>query len=135
MLCDLGPLHLPIGLVLRNGQIALSFPSVNYDGVVDTMFNMIRQNASQSPAVLIRLIEVLTAAASCERDPERLQTLLRHADLVRAGAELGFSSKSDLKDLLDRHAKFVAMIGTGLPDLIRGEQGAPQTTRFLASGT
>ena len=68
---------------------------------------------------------MLTAVASCDRDPTRLQTLLRHADLVRADGELGFSSKGDLKDLLDRHAKFVAMMQTGLPDPIRGKYVAP----------
>jgi uncharacterized membrane protein len=71
---------------------SLSVPSVEYDGLVDTMFNMTRPNASRSPAVLIKLIEVVTAVANCDRAP-RLQTLLRHADLVRADAELGFSSK------------------------------------------
>ena len=45
------------------------------------MFHMIRQNAAGSTAVLIRLIEVLGAVASCERAPERLQELQRHADL------------------------------------------------------
>ena len=51
-LCDLAPLYLPTGLVLRDAQIVLSVPSVDYDGLVDTMFNMIRQNASRSPAGL-----------------------------------------------------------------------------------
>jgi uncharacterized membrane protein len=128
-LCDLAPLYLPTGLVLRDAQIVLSVPSVTYDGLVDMMFNMIRQNASQSPAVLIGLIEVLTAVASCDRDPARLQTLLGHADLVRADAETGFSSKGDLKDLLDRYAKFVAMMQTGLPGPLRGKYGSQNHER------
>ena len=71
---------------------SLSVPSVEYDGLVDTMFNMTRPNAIRPPALLIKLIEVVTAVANYDRAP-RLRTLLRHADLVRADAELGFSSK------------------------------------------
>jgi hypothetical protein len=55
-----------------------------------------------------------------------LQTLLRHADLVRADAETWLSSKGDLTDLLDRDAKFVSSMETGPPDPIRGKHGASQ---------
>ena len=34
-LCDLAPLYLPTGVVMRKGEIALSVPSVSYDGLVD----------------------------------------------------------------------------------------------------
>ena len=118
-LCDLVPLYLPSGVVLRHGRVALVVPNVDYDGLVDTMFHMIRQNASQSVAVLIRLIEVLTAVANRERNPVRLRTLLRHADLVRAAAEVSVSSRSDLADVRRRHGTFLAMHRTGRPPLAR----------------
>ena len=108
-LCDLAPRHFPNGVVSMDGRVVLSVPAIDYNGLVDAMFNMVRQNASNSPAVLIRLIEVLTAVASCERDPVRLQTLERHADLVGADAERCISSRGDLDDLLRRHTAFLAM--------------------------
>lgn len=120
-LCDLAPRRLSTGVVLRDERVALSVPSIDYDGLVDTMFNMIRQNACASPAVLIRLVEVLTAVASCERDPGRLESLERHANLVRADAERNISSKGDLDDLLKRYAAFKAMKQTGIPEPIRGK--------------
>ena len=68
-LCDAVPLHLTTGVTLRNGQAVLVRPSVDYDGLTDSMFHMIRQNAAGSAAVLMRMLEVLAAVAGCERDP------------------------------------------------------------------
>ncbi len=113
-LCDLVPRHLPTGMTRRKGRHVLFVPAIRYDGLVDAMFHMIRQNASGSAGVLIRLIEVLTAVASVERNPARLKTLQRHADLVRADAERSLSA-SDLADLHRRHLEFSAMRETGLP--------------------
>ncbi|MDP9095010.1 MAG: DUF2254 domain-containing protein [Pseudomonadota bacterium] len=118
-LCDLVPRHLPTGAVVQGGRAVLLVPAIDYDGLVDTMFQMIRQNAANSAAVLIRMVEVLTAVASVERDPARLQTLRRHADLVWADAEHRLSA-NDLADLRRRHREFAAMRETGLPPPIRG---------------
>ena len=118
-LCDLVPRHLPTGVTQRKGRAALFVPAIDYEGLTDAMFHMIRQNASGSAAVLIRLTEVLTAVASAERNPARLRALHRHADLVRADAEHDLSSASDLADLFRRHAAFVAMRETGRPFPLR----------------
>ena len=53
-LCELAPRHLPTGVSERAGRACLVLPSVDYDGLVDAMFHMIRQNAAGSAAVLIR---------------------------------------------------------------------------------
>jgi uncharacterized membrane protein len=68
-LCDIAPLHLPTGIYERDGSLVLVVRAVDYDGLADTMFHMIRQNARGKPAVLIRLLDVLTAVLSCERNP------------------------------------------------------------------
>lgn len=60
------------------------FPTIDYDELVDAMFHMIRQNPAGSAAVLIRIVEVLTAVIGYERDPGRMAVLRRHADLVLA---------------------------------------------------
>ena len=114
-LCNLASRHLPTGVTRREGRMALFVPAIDYDGLTDAMFHMIRQNASSSATVLIRLTEVLTAVASVERTSARLLALQRHADLVRVDAERGQFSASDLADLVRRHAAFVAMRETGLP--------------------
>jgi uncharacterized membrane protein len=105
-LCDLAPRHLSLGVVLRDGLAALVVPAVDYGGLTDAMFHMIRQNAAGTPAVLIRQIEVLTAAVSCERTPARQAELHRHADLVLRDAERDISTPADLEDIRKRHARF-----------------------------
>ena len=124
-LCDLVPRYVPTGVTRREGRTVLFIPAVDYDGLIDAMFHMIRQNASGSAAVLIRLIEVLTAVASAERNPARLRAVHRHADLVLADAEHSLSSASDLADLRRRHAAFVAMRETGQPFLLQDDRGLP----------
>ena len=63
------------------------------------MFHMIRQNAAGSAAVLIRMLDVLTAVVSRERDAARVGTLQRHADLILGDAERNISTPADLGDL------------------------------------
>ncbi len=112
-LCELAPLCFPTGVFLRDDRVALVVPSIDYGGLVDAMFHMIRENAAGSAAVLIRLIEVLTSVLSCEKDPGRIETLQHYADLVLADAERSLKTPSDLQDVRVRHLRFEAMRRTG----------------------
>ena len=105
-LCELAPRFLPTGVHLRNGITALAVPSIDYDGLVDAMFHMIRQNAAGNVAVLIRMLEVLAAVASVEHGSLRTGALQRHADLVLADSERDVSTHLDLAELRRRHAGF-----------------------------
>jgi len=120
-LCQLAPLHLPTGVHLRDGRPALVVPGVDYDGLVDAMFHQIRQNGLAHPAVIIRLLEVIVAAASVETAPARLGTLRRHADLVLADAVRGVPNPADLQDIRDRHARLVALRRHGAVSLVAGD--------------
>lgn len=108
-LCEVAPRHLPSGVSIRDGRVVLVVPRVDYDGLTDTMFHMIRQNADGSPAVLIRILEVLTAVVSCECRPERIASLQRHADLVLGDAERSVATPADLDDLRKRYRTFGRM--------------------------
>ncbi len=112
-LCELAPLTLPTGTCVRHGRCVLVVPVVDYDGLVDAMFHLIRQNAAGSAAVLIRMVEVLTSVASCERDPVRSEALGRHADLILGDAERDVETPADLRDVRARHARFVAVRAQG----------------------
>jgi uncharacterized membrane protein len=70
------------------------------------MFHMIRQNATGSTAVLIRILDVLATVASCEPLQDRHNTLARHARLVVEDARRSVQNVSDLHDLLARFARF-----------------------------
>ena len=99
--------------MIEQGRPVLVVPSVDYDGLVDAMFHMIRQNGSNSTAVLIRILDVLTAVVSLKQDPLRVGTLQRHADLVLDDASRHITSPVDLNDIRDRHNGFVAMKDRG----------------------
>jgi uncharacterized membrane protein len=112
-LCDAVPLHLASGVSLQDNRVVLVVPAVDYGGLTDAMFHMLRQNAAGSTAVLAHQLDVLTAVAGCERDPARLAALQRHADLVLGDAERGISTPSDLDDVRSRHRRFVAVRRNG----------------------
>ena len=108
-LCDAVPLHLATGVALRDGMPVLVRPQVDYDGLVDAMFHLIRQNAAGSAAVLIRMLEVMVSVAGCERDDTRLAVLQRHADLVLGDATRDVDTPADLADVAARHRRFIAV--------------------------
>jgi uncharacterized membrane protein len=112
-LCRMAPLHLPTGAYLRDGRARLIVPPVDYAGIVDAMFNMLRQSAANNVAVLVRLLEVLTAVASCEHDALRRMALRRHAGLVLSDAARSVSNAQDLDAVRARHTRFVAMLAPG----------------------
>ena len=105
-LCDIAPLHLRTGVAMREEKFALVVPAIDYEGLVAAMFHMIRQSAAGNPAVLIRMLQVLSAVASCERQPERLEVLQTHADLVLEDADRDVSTSADLADIRAAHDAF-----------------------------
>lgn len=109
-LCRLAPLYLPTGAHLREGRPRLVVPAVDYDGITDAMFHMIRQSAAGNVAVLVRQLEVLTAVASCEHDPQRRATLRRHAALVLADASRSVANVEDLGAVRARHECFLGTL-------------------------
>ncbi|WP_420382169.1 DUF2254 domain-containing protein [Novosphingobium sp.] len=108
-LCDLAPRYLPDGRVMRGDRPVLVMPVVHYDGLVDAMLHMIRQNATGNTAVLIRILDVLNAVIGCERAPARMAVLQRHADLVLGDGERDIATPADLADLRSRHARFAEL--------------------------
>ncbi|MEP7313794.1 MAG: DUF2254 domain-containing protein, partial [Pseudomonadota bacterium] len=105
-LCELAGQSIFGGLYCREGRVTLIVPQVNYDGLVDAMFHMIRQSGRNSPAVLIRMLEVLATVRRCEPLDERHRTLRRHADIIMGDAGRSISTPEDLQDLRDRYDQF-----------------------------
>ncbi len=121
-LCDAVTLHLASGVTVRDKRVVLVVPAISYGGLTDAMFNMIRQNAAGSAAVLIRALEVLTAVAGCERQAARQAELRRHADLVLGDAERDVSTPADLDDVRRRHRRFGAVLAQGTAGALLGEE-------------
>nr|WP_294524107.1 DUF2254 domain-containing protein [uncultured Rhodopila sp.] len=114
-LCDVVPVHLNSGVWFSDKRVTLVVPTVDYDGLTDGMFHLIRQNAAGVPSVLIRLLEVLTAVATCEHDPARIETIRRHPGLVLADAERSVANPADLADIRDCHAAVARVIASQRP--------------------
>lgn len=112
-LCDIVPLYLATGVVRRSDRVVLVVPRIDYGGLTDAMFTMIRQNAQGNAAVLGRMVEVLTAVVSCEYEPHRRAILKRHADLILADAEREIATADDLATIRERHLGFVLMMTRG----------------------
>lgn len=108
-LCEIAGLNLPTNVFVRDDRSVLVAPSVDYDGLTDASFHMIRQNTSGKPSVLIRMLHVLGSVASCEHDATRVSSLQRHAGLVLADAERDVSNASDLDDVRKAHHEFERM--------------------------
>ncbi|MEO7547887.1 MAG: DUF2254 domain-containing protein [Ramlibacter sp.] len=103
-LCGLAGRQLPNGVAVRDGRVVLVVPHAGYEGFVNVMFHMIRQNAARSTAVMISLLDVLTAVIVCEPDVQRRAVLLHHADLVWADAQREIANAGDLADIGRRRA-------------------------------
>lgn len=113
VLCELATCQLESGVYMHGDAIALEMPDLGYERLVGLMFHMIRQNAAGSPSILIRMLDVLTQVAHCEREPERRVTLVHHAGLICSDAERNVGNPSDLAVVKARADLFHAALRNG----------------------
>ncbi|MBI0537114.1 DUF2254 domain-containing protein [Roseomonas sp. KE2513] len=99
VLCGMTNRHLPGSAMLREGRAVLFRRAVDYDGLLDAMFHMIRQNGAGSAAVLLRLMEILGAVLAVEQAPGRRAGLRRHADLGLAAGRQSLGERAAVEDL------------------------------------
>ena len=111
-LCMLVTRRMLTGVTARDGRVVLQRDTTTYDGMTDAMFHMIRQNAATAPAVLIRMLEVLTVIAECERREDRLATLERHSSLVLADALRSIPNEEDRKTVQGRADRFGSVVAS-----------------------
>lgn len=110
-LCEIARLYFPSGVIARQGQVVLVVPVTDYAGLVDTMFNMIRQSAAGNAAVLIRMLEIIDAIASCEKLPDRCQVLRRHARSIWDDSRRTILNHDDLSQIEGRLARVEMLLG------------------------
>lgn len=108
-LCRVAPRFFPTGAIARDGQIVVVRPVTDYGGLCDAMFHTIRQNAATSGFVLIRILDVLTKVVQVERQPDRIATILRHAELVVRTGDDKLTDPTACEDLHSRWTTFKAV--------------------------
>lgn len=86
-----------------DGCDRLSIPAAGFDGLVDASFNMIRQNGSGSPAILIRLADRLMDLWALANTPQRAD-IERHLAMVWNEGRRSIAERADLDALKERIA-------------------------------
>jgi len=109
-LCEIASVRLTTGVFVHDGRVVLVVPNIDYDGLLDAMFHLIRQNAASSTTVLIRMLEVMTGVIGSETDSSRVRSVQRHANLVLGDAERSIGTPADLAEVRDRYQKFLSAV-------------------------
>ena len=105
-------LSLSIALVMRRGtaeavwrdeqgRVRIVAPVSTFEGIVDAAFHQIRQHATRSPDVLIRIVENLVQLMQ-DAGPEQRAVLAKHLELVLNAGRRNIEEKDDLKALEER---------------------------------
>jgi uncharacterized membrane protein len=87
----------------EHGTLRVIAPSVEFDELLDTAFDLIRQAARAHPAVLHRMLETIAAIGAVARRPGDLAALRRHADMIAEAAPQLPSARDDQRRLVDRY--------------------------------
>jgi uncharacterized membrane protein len=85
----------------EDGHVRVFAPVSTFDGVTDAAFNQIRQNASDKPAILIRMAESIGQLLQQANDDQRA-VLEKHLHLVLNEGRRSIPEKQDLHDLEER---------------------------------
>lgn len=91
----------------EEGELRVITEPITYEGMLNASFNQIRQYASNSPSVIIRLMESLIIILSGVKQPKHREALIRHAKMVLNTAEQNFQDPNDLEDLKKRSRKII----------------------------
>ncbi len=87
ILAMLAQRSLPGSLAADDGQVRLMLQGASFPSLLATAFDEVRREAGRNVAVVVRLLDALTAIAAHTRDPARTAALLEHAWLVRDVAD------------------------------------------------
>ena len=114
-LCSMAGRSFPGPSVACEGRVVLVRKPATYEGLADAMFNIIRQSGASQPAVMTHMLDVLRQVALCERRPDRLPVLRRHAALALEDGSRAFANPADRADLEARHERFAVAATLGEP--------------------
>ncbi|MGM0460768.1 MAG: DUF2254 domain-containing protein, partial [Bacteroidota bacterium] len=91
----------------EEGDLRMIADSFNFEGVLDSAFNQIRQFSGGSPAVIIRLIEALITIHGFTSKESHKKAVIKHAEMVLSSGKQNLKEKNDLDDLTERAGKIL----------------------------
>ena len=86
----------------EDGNLRISADTIDFEGVLDTAFNQIRQFSEDSPAVIIRMMEALTTIHEFTRMESHKNAVIKHAEMVFSSGKQNFEEKNDIEDLTEK---------------------------------
>lgn len=95
----------------ERGNLRIIASATDFVGALDASMNQLRQNATRSPATLIRMLERLTDVVRFTHRPEDAAAIARHGTLIEHESRRASFSEMDLKDIQARYQKLMSEIG------------------------
>jgi uncharacterized membrane protein len=90
------------------GRVRLIESDPSYARMVNRAVDKTRQAARGMPAVIIRLLDALTAVAEQTRTPEQRRVLARQASMILEDAERSVPEPNDREDIRARYRRFIS---------------------------
>ena len=89
----------------EKNELRIVADTINFEGILDTSFNQIRQFSSNIPSVTIKLMEALTTILSFTVNEKQKKAVIKHAIMVLNNGRNNFSEENDIKALESRAEK------------------------------
>jgi uncharacterized membrane protein len=89
------------------GKLRVVADTLKFEGVLDAAFNQIRQFSAGSPAVIIRLMEVLIIIHGFAKKESYRKAIIKHAKMTLHAGKESIIDKNDLEDLVKRSKKIM----------------------------
>ena len=99
-------------LLDARGQLRVIAKPWTFEGLCDAAFHMIRQNARNSVAVSIRLLETLERVGALCETPSQRAAIARHAEMMRRNCALQTDETHDTTDLDERWERVTRVLET-----------------------
>ncbi len=90
-----------------NENLRIVANSIDFEGLLDTSFNQIRQFSGSVPSVTIKLMEALNVILSFTTKDEHKQAIIKHANMILENGRKNFSEEYDIKVLESRAEKIL----------------------------
>ena len=91
----------------EEGNLRIIADALDFEGILDTAFNQIRQFSEDSPAVIIRMMEALTTIHEFTSRESHKNAVIRHAEMVLSSGKQNMKEQNDIDDLTGRAAKIL----------------------------